>query len=283
MRLETLLLDVDGPVATITLHRPDRLNAWTPRMANELFSTIAALDDDDAVRAIVITGSGRAFCAGADLSATGDTFAEPGRFMATNELEARVQPWNMSKPILAAINGPAVGIGATLPLQWDLRIASDKAKIGFVFTRRGIVPEANSTWLLPRLVGASKAMELLLMGRVIDANEALAIGLVSKVVPHDELLPTVRAMAIEIAEHTAPASIALTKRLVWRGLTEDDPARAKSREHDVFRWVGKQHDAAEGVKAFLEKRAAKWTLRPSRDLGEPYARIRDTRDVRDDE
>jgi len=275
MRLETLLLDVDAEVATITLHRPDRMNAWTPRMAHELFSTIAALDDDDGVRAIIVTGEGKAFCAGADLSPAGDTFADADRLLATKELEARVQPWNLSKPILAAINGAAVGIGATLPLLWDVRIASDRAKIGFVFTRRGIVPEANSTWVLPRLIGASKAMELLLLGRVVDANEALSFGLVSRVVPHDELLPTVRAMAREIAQSTSPASIALTKRLVWRGLSEEDPARAKAREDDVFRWIGRQLDATEGVKSFLEKRAPRWTMRPSRDLAEPFAKLRE--------
>lgn len=275
MRLETLLLDVDTDVATITLHRPDRMNAWTPRMAHELFSTIAALDDDDSVRAIVITGEGKAFCAGADLSPTGDTFADPDRLLATKDLEARVQPWNLSKPILGAINGAAVGIGATLPLLWDVRIASERAKIGFVFTRRGIVPEANSTWVLPRLIGASKAMELLLMGRVIDANEALSLGLVSRVVKHEELLPTVQSMAREIAQHTSPASIALTKRLVWRALADEDPVRAKSREDEIFRWIGRQPDAAEGVKSFLEKRAPRWTMRPSRDLAEPFARIAD--------
>ena len=264
--LRTLLLDVAEQVATLTLNRPERLNAYTPEMGVELFGLLAELDRDDAVRAIVITGAGRAFCAGADLAAGGETFAGDGTFSGAAALEARVQPWNMRKPIIAAINGPAVGIGATLPLQWDLRIASEDAQIGFVFTRRGIIPEANSTWLLPRLIGMSKALDLLLTGRILTAEEALAYGLVSRVVAPDELMYVALGMARDIAKHTAPVSVAITKRLVWRQLLQNDPVRAKELEDELFHWVGKQADSAEGVTAFLEKREPEWSMSAARDL-----------------
>lgn len=256
----TIRLDVSERVATITLNRPERLNAYTVEMGVELFGALAELDRRDDVRAIVVTGAGRAFCAGADLEAGGSTFSRERAWQAARELEERTQPWKMATPIIAAINGPAVGIGATLPLQWDLRIASEKAKIGFVFTRRGITPEAHSTWILPRLVGVAKAMDLLLTGRIVTADEALALGLVSRVVPHEELAKVARDVAREIAERTAPASVALTKQLVWSQLGQSDPVAAKAAEDRVFEWIGKQPDAAEGVLSFLEKRAPRWTL-----------------------
>ena len=264
--METLLLERDGPVAIITLNRPDRLNAYTVQMGMELFGALHELDMDDGTRAIVITGAGRAFCAGADLASGGDTFAGDRTWEKAAALEAKVKPWNMRTPVIAAINGPAVGIGATLPLSWDIRIASDKAKIGFVFTRRGIIPEANSTWLLPRLVGAAKAMDLMLTGRIVTAHEALDYGIVSRVVPHDALMDQVRALALDIAKNTAPVSVAITKRLLWRQLLDDDPVRAKAREDSLFYWIGKQPDAAEGVTAFLEKRDPAWKMSAARDL-----------------
>jgi len=256
----------DG-VAVVTLSREDRLNAWTPRMGRELFGTLHDLDDDDAVRAIVVTGRGRAFCAGADLESGGDTFADgEQRWGGYQEIERRTQPWNMRTPVIAAFNGPAVGVGATVPLGWDIRIASEKAKIGFVFTRRGITPEANSTWLLPRLVGMSRALEILISGRFLKAAEALDYGIVSRVVPHDDLMDETIALARDIAENTAPVSVAITKRLLWHQLLESDPAAAKRREDALFHWVGKQPDAAEGVESFLDKRPPRWRMSKTRDL-----------------
>lgn len=270
-KLETLSLDVVDGVATLTLSRPDRLNAYTVQMGIELFRTLGELDRDDAVRAIIITGAGRAFCAGADLARGGETFAGERTWEAAGRYEAQVRPWNMRTPVIAAINGPAVGIGATLPLQWDIRIASDRAKIGFVFTRRGIIPEANSTWILPRLVGMSKALELLVSGRILGAREALDYGLVSRVVPHDELLPAARELALDIAKNTAPVAVAITRRLLWRQLLEPDPLAGKALEDELFEWAGKQPDAAEGVTSFLEKREPRWTMSATRDLPEAIA------------
>jgi enoyl-CoA hydratase/carnithine racemase len=260
MSPKTIRIAVENRVATVTLNRPERLNAYTVEMGIELFGTFAELDRDDSVRAIVVTGEGRAFCAGADLEAGGSTFARERAWQAARELEERTQPWNLSTPVIAAINGPAVGIGATLPLQWDIRLASDKAKIGFVFVRRGITPEAHSTWILPRLVGAARAMELLLSGRILTAHEALAFGIVSRVVPHEGLLPAALELARDIAENTAPASVALSKRLVWRQLMQPDAVQAKELEDRVFDWIGKQPDAAEGVTSFLEKRAPAFAM-----------------------
>jgi len=261
--MEHLLLDVDAGTALITLNRPERYNAYTRAMGAELFRTLGELDADDAVRAIVITGAGKHFCAGAELDASGDTFKSS--FRSTREAEAAAQPYRMQTPVIAALNGAAVGIGATLPLQWDIRIASERARIGFVFVRRGIIPEASSTWLLPRLVGMSVAADLLLTGRMIEADEALRVGLVSRVVAHDDLLDSALDMARDIARNTAPVSVAITKRLLWRQLAELDPRAAKAREDELFEWSGKQPDAVEGVKSFMEKRAPAWSLSANRD------------------
>ncbi len=198
---KNIRIAVQGAVATITLNRPQRLNAYTVEMGIELFRSLAELDRREDIRAIIVTGEGRGFCAGADLETGGDTFARERAWQAAAELEKKTRPWNMATPVIAAINGPAVGIGATLPLAWDIRIASDKAKIGFVFTRRGILPEAGSTWYLPRLVGLSKALDLLLTGRILSAEEALEQGIVSRVVPHDDLLSVAREIAEDIAKN----------------------------------------------------------------------------------
>jgi enoyl-CoA hydratase/carnithine racemase len=264
--MPTIGVETDNGVATITLSREERLNAYTVQMGVELFGAMHELDMDDSVRAIVITGAGRAFCAGADLGGGGDTFAGDRSWEDADRLGRKCLPWNMRTPVIAAINGAAVGIGATLPLQWDIRIASDKAKIGFVFTRRGIIPEAGSTWILPRMIGVSRASELLLTGRILTADEALEYGIVSRVVPHDELLTVARDMALDIAVNTAPVSIAVTKRLLWRQLLETDPRPAKAREDELFYWSGKQPDAAEGVESFLEKRDPQWKMSAARDL-----------------
>jgi len=272
---DNIRVDVADQIATITLHRPERLNAYTAAMGAELFAAMRELDGDDGVRAIIVTGAGNAFCAGADLEARGATFARDGAWMGGAD-EDKVQPWNMRTPVIAAINGAAVGIGATLPLRWDIRIASDRARIGFVFTRRGVIPEANSTWLLPRIVGISVAAELMLTGRTVDAAEALRLGLVSRVVPHDELIPAARALAGDIAAKTAPVAVAVTKRLLWRHLMETDPRWAKAAEDAVFYWIGRQPDAAEGITAFLDKRAAQWKQSKVGDLPESLPEMRGT-------
>ena len=263
---ETIHTAIDRGVATITLNRPERLNAYTVGMGIELYSTIAELDADNEVRVIVVTGAGRAFCAGADLASGGDTFSGERTWEAAAELEAKVRPWKLSTPIIAAINGPAVGIGATLPLQWDIRVASDKAKLGFVFTRRGIAPEAGSTWILPRLIGLSRAMELLITGRILSANEAREYGIVSRVIAHQDFAQEVGKMARDLADNTAPASVALTRKLIWQQVFEPDPVAAKAFEDELFYWIGRQPDASEGVESFLEKRAPRWKMTKSAEL-----------------
>jgi enoyl-CoA hydratase/carnithine racemase len=263
---ETIEIEIADRIALIRLARPDRLNAFTTRMGVELFGALAELDRDDAIRAIIITGKGRAFCAGADLDPSGKTF-DP-KWEASRKAEERVEPWTLCTPTIAAINGPAVGVGATLPLQWDIRIASDKARFAFPFTRRGIAPEAGSSWILPRLIGMSAAMDLLLTGRDVSAHEALALGLVSRVVPPAELGPTAIAIARDIAENTAPVSVALTRRLLWRQLATLDPIEGRAREDAVFHHTTRQPDAPEGVNAFLEKRTPSWTLRAPSDVPE---------------
>src|SRR5262252_6607221 len=274
MSYSEILLDVSDGVAVVTLNRPDRLNAYTPTMGRELADAFAACDADDAVRAIVVTGAGRAFCAGADLARGGGSFdreaADEYRATPPDRPWAKprraIAPWDVRKPIIAAINGPAVGVGATLPMQWDIRLAGESARIGFVFVRRGVVPEALSTWILPRLVGMARAAELLMTGRLLGAREALEFGLVSRVVPDAELLPTARALGEEIARDTAPVSVAITKWLLWGMQRETDLARADDLDARAFWWTGRQPDAAEGVRAFLEKRAPRWSMRLSENM-----------------
>ncbi len=276
MAFTEILLDVRDGVALVTLNRPERLNAYTPVMGRELAEAFAACDADDAVRAIVVTGAGRAFCAGADLARGGESFDRDAaaEYRATPpdrpwEKPARaIAPWDVRKPIIAAINGPAVGVGATLPMQWDIRLAGESARIGFVFVRRGVVPEALSTWTLPRIVGMARAAELLLSGRIVGAREALEFGIVSRVVPDADLLPTARALAEEIAREAAPVSVAIAKWMLWNMQTETDLGRADDLDARVFWWSGTQPDAREGVRAFLEKRPARWTMRPSHDMPE---------------
>ena len=274
MAYSDILFEVADGVALVTLNRPDRLNAYTRTMGRELHEAFAACDADDAVRAIIVTGAGRGFCAGADMGAGGDAFdrtatpaAEPPPADKPWAKPPRaIAPWQVRKPIIAAINGPAVGVGATLPLQWDLRLAAESAKIGFLFVRRGVIPEALSTWTLPRLVGMARAADLLLTGRMVDAREALALGLVSRVVPDADLLPAARALAAEIARDTAPVSVAVTKWLLWGLAAESDVERAEDVEARAFWWTGTQPDAREGVRAFLDRRPPRWSMRPSTDM-----------------
>jgi len=269
VRYEQILCEQSGGVATITLNRPERLNAFTGIMGRELHEAFRDLDDDDGVRAIIVTGAGRGFCAGADLSGGGGTFGRDSRSTFEQQVESgrrAIRPWQMKKPIIGAINGPAVGVGITLAMQWDIRVASESAKIAFAFVRRGVVPEALSTWILPRLIGISRASEVLLSGRTLSAREALEFGLVSRVVADADLMPTARALAEDIARNAAPVSVAITKRLLWHNLTELDLRRAEEVEGRAFWWTGTQPDSFEGVRSFLEKRAPQWTMKSSRDL-----------------
>jgi len=259
MENDTVLVQVADGVATLTLNRPDKLNAYTVEMGIELFTAMAELDRRDDVRAMIVTGAGRGFCAGADLSSGGDTFSVDGSWERAAELERAVSPLVRNTPVIAAINGPAVGIGATLPLQWDFRIAADTAKIGFVFTRRGIVPEAGSTWILPRLIGLQRALDLMITGRILTANEALEIGVVGRVVPAADLLRVAAELAHEIASKTAPVAVAITRRLLWQQLMQPDFDTGRATEDKLFYWIGQSTDAAEGVESFLEKREPRWS------------------------
>lgn len=253
------LFDLKDGIATITLHRPERMNAWTAQMGVEINQHLVRCDEDDAVRAVVVTGAGRAFCAGADLERGGETFAggpegAPGRPVRT------IQPWEVRKPIIAAINGPAVGVGMTLPLQYDMRVAAVDAKLGFLFVRRGVMTELSSTWILPRLVGIARAADLLLSGRIVLGSEAAALGLVNEAVPAGEVL------ACEIAENCAPVSVALTKRMIWEHLGGPPPLEVAKREAKALYALGRMADAREGVTSFLEKRKPRWTLSPTKDM-----------------
>jgi enoyl-CoA hydratase/carnithine racemase len=272
----------DG-VLTVTLNRPERLNAWTPTMGNELIDAFDRADADDDVRVVVLTGSGRGFCAGADLASGGETFDYRKR-----EAEARdgaagagesagavprdtggrltLRIFESTKPVIAAINGPAVGVGATMTLPMDVRLASEQARMGFVFTRRGIVPEACSSWFLPRVVGISRAMEWVATGRVFSAQEALEGGLVRSVHPPDELLDAARELAREIADNTAPVSVALARRLLWRMLAAEHPMLAHRADSRGMFLRGQSSDAVEGITAFLEKRPARFPDRVSDGL-----------------
>src|SRR5712671_6776311 len=273
MTYEQIRYDVDAGIATITLQRPEKLNAFTGTMMRELVDAFDRTDADDAVRVVIVTGSGRAFCAGADLSGGSGTFdqtqsKEPPRPQDHRDggglLTLRI--FDSKKPVIAAINGPAVGVGITMTLPMDIRIASTSAKIGFVFARRGVVPEACSTWFLPRLVGPSQAAEWVYTGRVFPAEEALAGRLVSRVVPPEQLLPVARELAREIAQNTSAISVALSRQLMWRLLGADHPMEAHRLDSRAIYFMGQSADAHEGVASFLEKRSPKFTLRPSADM-----------------
>jgi enoyl-CoA hydratase/carnithine racemase len=269
--------EMAGSVLTITLARPEKLNAFTPRMMHELLDAFDRADGDDAVRVVIVTGAGRAFCAGADLSSGGGTFDYTGGPEASPPDEHRdggglvaLRIFESKKPVIAAINGPAVGVGITMTLPMDIRIASSAARMGFVFARRGIVPEACSSWFLPRLVGIARAAEWVYTGRVFPAEEALAGGLVSRVVAPEALLDTARNLAAEIADGTSAMSVTLARQLLWRMLGADHPMEAHRIDSRCIHWMGGSADAREGVAAFLEKRPARFSLRPSTDMPEFY-------------
>ena len=258
---ESVLVTRDGGVAIITINRPDQLNTVTPRVGLELGHALSALDAAEDVRAIVLTGAGRAFCAGAALDPEGSTFnpAAHGDQPAIGPAISELCPWEMPTPILAAINGAAVGLGLTLALQMDVRIAAEDAKLGFVFTRRGLIPEANSLWLLSRAVGSSRSLELFLTGRTFTGREAAELGLVSRALPADEVLPATLQIAHDIAENTAPGAVGITKQLFYRFMTSGDRDDARLVEREAFRWAVEQPDAGEGMRSFLERRAPKWS------------------------
>ncbi|MFZ9175579.1 MAG: crotonase/enoyl-CoA hydratase family protein [Ilumatobacteraceae bacterium] len=260
-------------IATITLNRPDKLNAFTGVMMKELIAAFDKADADDDVRVVIVTGAGRGFCAGADLSAGGDTFNDGSlstdaatKFRRDGGGTVTLRIFAMHKPVIGAINGPAVGIGATMTLPMDFRLASDAAKIGFVFTRRGIVPEACSSWFLPRLVGIAQAQEWVMTGRVFGADEARAGGLVRSVHPAGELLDAARTLAKEIIDNTAPVSVALARQMMWRMLGASHPMEAHRVDSRGIQIRGRSNDVKEGVMSFLEKRPAKFVDRVSSDM-----------------
>ncbi|RVX42906.1 enoyl-CoA hydratase/carnithine racemase [Nonomuraea polychroma] len=270
--------DVDDRVATITLNRPDRLNAFTFAMRGELIEAFDLADADDEVRAVVVTGAGRAFCAGADLGGGGGTFAhrEPAELVdgvprdGGGTVALRIA--RSLKPVIGAINGPAVGVGVTMTLPMDVRLASEEARFGFVFARRGIVTEAASSWFLPRIVGIAQAMEWAATGRVFPAAEALDGRLVSRVYPAGELLPAAYALAREIADNTSAVSVAAVRRLMWSGLSAASPWEAHAADSRLMAELGGAPDTVEGVTAFLEKRKADFPMKVSKDLppGMPF-------------
>ena len=263
---ETLLVDDDGGVRTVTLNRPPR-NEFTWQLGGELHHALGAAEADDSVRVVVVTGAGDFFCAGAALGRRrdGSGASAAGERPATTDAD-RVLPWEMSTPIIAAINGPAVGVGLTLPLQWDIRIAAEDAKMGLVFIRRGWVAELGAHWVLPRLIGVSKAMDLMLTGRIFTGREAAEMGLVSQALPAAEVLPAAQEMAHMIAEKCAPVSVAITKKLIWQMLEEPDHAKAQATDGKLYRWTTQQPDSREGVSSFLEKRTPQWTMSKTKDL-----------------
>jgi len=261
---DTLIYQTDGPVAVVTLNRPERMNAWNAVMAAELSQAMERANDDDAVRAVVITGAGKAFCAGADLERGGDTFSNRERGAAAGRAAETVYPFMIGKPVIAAINGPAVGVGLTYPMLCDVRVVAEDAKLGFVFTRRGMMPELGSHLLVQRVAGFSRAADLLLSGRILRGREAAELGLVSEALPAESVLDR----ALEIAREyrlTAPVSVAITKRLLWEGL-ETGFAAMQRRENKLFAWLGNQPDAREGIASFVEKREPSWSMSASRDL-----------------
>jgi enoyl-CoA hydratase/carnithine racemase len=274
MEYSEILYEVTDSVATITLHRPERMNAFTGTMMREVIDAFDRVDADDDVRAVIVTGSGdRAFCAGADLAGGGETFAKGGSDIQTDAGVQRdgggvvsLRIFDCTKPVIGAINGASVGVGVTMTLPMDFRLASETAKFGFVFTRRGIVPEACSSWFLPRLVGISTATEWCFSGRVFPAPEALERGLVRSLHAPDDLLPAARELAREIAENTAPVSVALTRQMLWRMLGASHPMEAHQVDSRGILSRGASADAREGVESFLEKRVPVYPVKVSDGL-----------------
>lgn len=280
MNYEHIAASVDAGILTITLNRPDKLNAYTATMGRELSDAFRRADTDDAIRAVIVTGAGRGFCAGADISGGADAFgASKGSTMFgagdTDPGPRRASSFTWSifdcrKPSIAAINGAAVGVGLTLTLPMDVRLGSTESKYGFVFARRGLVPEAGSAWFLPRIVGLPQALRWCYSGRVFDAQEALRGKLIEEVLPPEQLLERAREIAREIVDHTAPVSIALTRQMLWRHTGDGTPGPVLSIDAPFSRVLGNGPDVREGVAAFLEKRAPKFPGKVSTDMPEGY-------------
>jgi enoyl-CoA hydratase/carnithine racemase len=277
MAYRYILYEIENNILTITLNRPKRLNALIPEMREELIDAFGKASSDDNVRAIIVTGAGRAFCAGFDLEKGKNTFNFQKRNSQLSPTTHRdgggrltLQIFNCLKPIIASINGPAVGVGATMTLAMDIRIASNDAKFGFVFSRRGIVPDACSTWFLPKIVGISQALEWVMTGRVFEAAEALKAGLVRHLHPKSDLLAAAQKLAHEIADNTSAVSVAFSRQMLWRMLGAHHPMEAHKLESRAMYFTGKSSDAQEGITSFLEKRSPKFTNKPTTDLKELY-------------
>jgi enoyl-CoA hydratase/carnithine racemase len=277
MEYSQIIYEVSDRILTIMLNRPERLNVFSPVLCQELLDAFGRADADDDVRVVIVTGAGRAFCAGADLDPKSGLFE---RYAAERHVDPEayrdlaglitLKIYDLKKPVIAAINGPAVGVGITMTLAMDIRLASENARIGFVFTRRGVVNEAASAWFLPRIVGMGKAAEWILTGRVFGAQEALAHGLVAEVLPPDVLIPRAREIASEIAQNTSAISVSLCRQLLWKMLGADHPMEAHKLDSKAFRWSLQQPDAREGVISFLEKRPPNFTMKPSTDMPDFY-------------
>jgi len=271
MEYEQIRYTVADGILTLTLHRPEKLNAFTGRMLQEMIDAFDRADDDDSVRVIIVTGEGKAFCAGADISGGSSNFVGGASQDVVEDYRdggglLTLRIFASKKPVIAAINGAAVGVGATMTLPMDIRLASSAARIGFVFTKRGIVPEACSSWFLPRLVGISQAAEWVYTGRIFNAEEALAGRLVSRIVPPEGLLEAARSLAFEMMEGTSAMSVTLSRQLLWQMLTADHPMDAHKVDSKCVHWTSHGADAVEGVMAFLQKRPAAFSLRPSQDM-----------------
>ncbi len=265
------LTEVSNGIMTVTLNRPAKLNAYNQQMGRELVAAFRRADADDDVRVVIVTGAGRAFCAGADMSPDSGFFAKDGEASDPGPEDRFVtRIFECLKPVIAAINGPAVGVGITLALPMDIRIATDAARFGFVFTRRGLVPEAGSAWFLPRVVGLPQALRWIYAGAMVGAEEALKAGLVSEIVPPDRLLARAQEIAREIADNTSPVATALSRQLLWRASAADHPDAALAVDATLNRALATSPEAKEGIAAFLEKRLPRFPGRPSRDLPPPY-------------
>jgi enoyl-CoA hydratase/carnithine racemase len=276
--LSTMRLEFDNGVLTLVLNRPERLNAFNQQMAADWLTALDRIDSDDSIRAVIVTGEGRGFCAGADLGGGGATFDPTAQGAQAQEQVPRerrdsggtvtLRIFQCRKPIIAAVNGPAVGIGVTSILPMDIRLASDQARFGFVFSRRGIVPEACSSWFLPRVVGINQAMEWVATGRVFDAQEALRGGLVKEVVKPEQLLPRARELAREIVENTSAVSVALARQMMWTMLGAAHPMEAHRLDSKAMNVMGAGPDSREGIESFLEKRAPDFSMQVSKDFPE---------------
>ena len=284
MKYETIKYEIDNNILTITLNRPDKLNAFTGQMMDELIFAFDSAGKDDEVRVIIVTGEGRGFCAGADLSSGNNTFNRDIRNNKGDQEDHKKDPewirdgggkttlsiFECPKPIIAAINGPAVGVGVTMTLPMDIRLASEDAKFGFVFARRGLVPEAASSWFLPRLVGISKALEWTYSGKVFNATEAKEGGLIRSIHKPEELLNEARLLANEIIQSSSSVSVSLTRQMLWRMLGADHPMEAHKIDSRLIYELGRGEDVKEGVNSFLEKRSPDFPNKVSEDMPESY-------------